>query len=293
LVSFDCYDISIIQRLFKNPTIINNMQLNESTMPEPVVISISNYIIPLELENDRNIFAFIPLTYITGGLLGDFIQSLSVVCENYYKTGRKGIVLISTKGDEFSNGLQNTYNDTYNMIINQKYVEDYKIFIGEHYDIDLIMWRCMHDLNHNNWHYNYSKLYNIDWGKHKWIDVKNDSKWSNKVLINTSNRRWPTLDFNLLYSQYKDDLIFISSNKADYDLFCNKTNLHLEYHQLTNFEELCCSISSCKLFVGNLSAPLAIAHSVNVNRICGLFGGWDDPLNKNLDKIWNNIRYDI
>ena len=293
LISFDCYNISVIQRLFKNPSIVENYKIEHTPIAEPVVINISTYISPFSNVQERNIFAFIPLTYMCGGLLGDFIQSLSVVCEKFYDTGKKGIILISNRGDVFRHGLENTYNDTYNTIINQKYVEEYKIFTEEKYDIDLNMWRHIHNLNHNNWHYNYSKLYNIDWGKHKWIDVVNNSKWSNKVLINTSNHRWPILNFNLLYTKYKNDLIFISSNKQDYDLFCKKTNLQVEYHKIIDFDELCCAISSCKLFVGNLSAPLAIAHAVNVNRICGLFGGWDDPLNQHLNKIWNNISYSV
>jgi hypothetical protein len=293
IVSFDSTYISIIQSIFKNPTIVGNCMFEYTILPDPVIINISNYIIPLNTEEERNIFSFIPLTYINGGLLGDFIQSLSVVCENFYKTGRKGIMLISDKGEAFRNGLENTYKDTYGVIMNQKYIEDYKIYNGEPYNIDLTMWRHIHNLNHYNWHYNYSRLYNVDWGKHKWIDVKTDPKWSNKVLLNTSSTRWPLIDFNLIYTKYKDDLMFIASNKKDYDLFCEKTKLPVEYYKITDFEELCSAISSCKLFIGNLSAPLAIAHSVNTNRICGLFGGWDDPLNQNLDKIWSNISYSI
>jgi hypothetical protein len=293
IVSFDSTYISIIQSIFKNPTIVGNCMLECTIMPEPVIINISNYTIPLKTEQERNIFSFIPLTYINGGLLGDFIQSLSVVCENFHKTGRKGIMLISDKGDAFRNGIENTYKDTYNVISKQKYILDYKIYTGEQYDIDLTAWRHIHNLNHHNWHYNYSTLYNVNWGKHKWIDVEPHSKWSNKVLINTSSTRWPLIDFNLIYNKYKDDLMFITSNEKDYDLFCEKTKLQVEYYKLTDFDELCCAISSCKLFVGNLSAPLSIAHSVNVNRICCLFGGWDDPLNSDLDKIWNNINYSI
>ena len=90
-------------------------------------------------------------------------------------------------------------------------------------------------------------------------------------------------------------IAFISGHypKNVYYASYTKTKLQIEYYNINNFEELCCSISSCKLFVGSLSAPLSIAHSVNVNRICCLFGGWDDPLNQNLDKIWSNISYSV
>jgi len=290
LSSEDTECISIIKRIFKNPTILDSLTVDHSITNQHTV-NISCYVLPLLNENDKHMFAFNPITYINGGLLGDFIQSLSVVCENFCNTGRKGIILISNKGDTFRYGLENTYNDTYSTIIKQKYVQDYKLFGGENYDIDLTIWRNIPDLFNNNWHYNYTNVYNIDWGKHKWIEVENDPKWNNKVLINTTNYRWPLLDFNLLYDKYKGDLIYISSDIQQYAFFCEKTKLNIEYYNITNFEELCSAISSCKLFVGSLSSPLSIAHSMNVNRICGLYGGFDDSLNLNLDKIWNNINY--
>jgi hypothetical protein len=290
VVSFDCYDISVIQRVFKNPTIIGDGILEHTAIPEANVIKISDYILA---EQERHLFAFDPLTYVAGGVLGDFIQSLSVVCENFYNTGKKGIILVSNRGDTFRHGLESTYNDTYETIINQKYVLDYKIFSDEKYDIDLVAWRYTEYLRHHNWHYNYSTLYNIDWGKHKWIEVKHDPKWSNKVLINTTWYRWPHLDFGLLYSKYKDDLVFISYNKTEYDCFCERTGLQIEYCNISDFAEICCAISSCKLFVGSLSAPLSIAHSLHVNRVCGLHGGYDDSFNYNLDKIWSNMRYSV
>lgn len=287
-VSFECDCISIIQHLFKTPTIIYNQNVQDS-----VIIHLTDFIIPETERPNIHAYDFTPITYIAGGLLGDFIQSLSVVCENFYKTGRKGSILLSDKGDKFRNGLEETYKDTYSTIIKQKYVYEYTIFTGEKYDIDLTMWRNIRNLTGHNWHYNFSTLYKVDWGKHTWMEVAKDPKWSNKVLVNTTSYRWPLLDFQSLYDTYKDDLLYISSDITQYNIFCEKTNLQMEYYNITDFEELCCAISSCKLFVGNLSSPLSIAHSLNVKRVCGLFGGWDDPLNTDLDKIWPNLRYSV
>ena len=55
------------------------------------------------------------ISYLSGGLLGDFIFQLSVILENYIATGKKGILYISNKGEEFRFGLENTYIDTYLM----------------------------------------------------------------------------------------------------------------------------------------------------------------------------------
>ena len=35
-----------------------------------------------------------PIVYKGSGLIGDFITQLSVIAENYYKTGRKGVLYI-------------------------------------------------------------------------------------------------------------------------------------------------------------------------------------------------------
>jgi hypothetical protein len=52
-----------------------------------------------------------PLTYLAGGLLGDFINQLSVIQEVYKLTGRKGFLFVSNRGHEFRFGLEqlNTY----------------------------------------------------------------------------------------------------------------------------------------------------------------------------------------
>ena len=75
------------------------------------------------MKVDENTFSKLSIpskTYIGSGALGDFIQSLSVICENYYKTGSKGILYINEKEEKFRNGLLKTYNDIYPIIIKQK-----------------------------------------------------------------------------------------------------------------------------------------------------------------------------
>ena len=52
-----------------------------------------------------------PIYYTATGLLGDFILQLSVVCENYHKTGRKGIVNMIDTNITFRKGIEETYND--------------------------------------------------------------------------------------------------------------------------------------------------------------------------------------
>jgi hypothetical protein len=294
LVFFDCSHISTIKKIFKNPTIIYNMDKCPSNVYE---CDISTFNIPNSIQKT---FEFCPITYINGGKLGDFLQSLSVVCETFYNTGKKGIILIANKGDTFKNGIENTYDDTYNIIINQKYIYDYKIYNGENFSIDLTMWRNYERIIANtNWYMIYGIFYNIEWGKHKWINVETNSLlYGNKVFINTTNYRWPDIDFNLIYNKYGNDLVFLNTDfdLQQYSFFVNKTGLNIPYISVSKFSEMCCAIASCKLFIGGLSAPLTIAHAIHKDRIIGLINNAyneDTIRNCGLDSIWNNVRYSV
>jgi hypothetical protein len=73
----------------------------------------------------RDIFDFDPIQYICGGLLGDFIQSLSIPYEKFKRTGRRANIYLADGfgGDNFRFGLQNTYNDILHVFLFiQKYI---------------------------------------------------------------------------------------------------------------------------------------------------------------------------
>ena len=215
-------------------------------------------------------FIIQPTTYIIGGLLGDFIQCLSVICEKYYETGSKGILYMSDQGDKFSNGLLNTYNDIYPVIIKQKYIQDFKIYDNQLFDINLVAWRCSPLIMKDNWYNIYKSTYNVEWGKRKWIESVYDPLWSDKIVINTTSYRFPVSnDFLNIFNKKIDysKYIFISSDKSHYDFFKHRTNNNLTYYQIKSFEELVTIINSCKLFIGGISAPLTIAHSLHKDRI--------------------------
>jgi hypothetical protein len=146
-----------------------------------------------------------------------------------------------------------------------------------------------------NWYHTYKQTYNIEWGNRQWLTVPTDDKWKNKIIINTTNYRWPhNIDFTMLQQLYPDDLVFISANKDQHDIFENTTNIKIHYHEITSFLELSTIINSCKFFAGSLSAPLAIAHALHKERICGLSHGCsDNTLNMGLNKIFTNLRYSV
>lgn len=259
---------------------INEIDTNEIDKNEidTIIITDLNFDVP-------EVFTIPPISYIVGGMLGDFIQCISVICEYYYKTGSKGILYISNFGDKFRNGLVNTYNELYPIIMKQKYIHDFKIYNKEPIHIDLIFWRFLPNISHFNWFTLYSSIYNIQWGKRKWIETKYDSVWSDKIVINTTDYRFPQCDFKK-YS----DCVFISSDIKQYHYFKEKTGITLEYYEFKTLEELFTIINSCKLFIGGFSAPLSIAHALHKPRIiCKSSNATEIKLNDLKDHVPNII----
>jgi hypothetical protein len=214
-------------------------------------------------------FTVPPTTYIVGGMLGDFIQSLSVICENYYKTGSKGILYMSEHGDTFRNGLLNTYNDVYPVIIKQKYIQEFKIYENEPFQINLVKWRQSPILTTANWYNIYKSTYDVEWGKRKWIEWNYNPLWNNKIVINTTNYRFPVS--SIFFNNLNKDLeyVFLSSDISQFEFFKKhiKNNIVIHYCQFKTFDELVTIVNSCKLFIGGFSAPLSIANALHKDRI--------------------------
>lgn len=233
------------------------------------------------------------IIYIAGGLFGDFFHQLSVIKEKYVQTGKKGILYISnTIGDTFRFGLENTYKNTYHIVMNQYYINDYKIHNGEPYEINLSSWRNNRFLYNTDWHCVFSHEYSIDWGKHKWIDVDKNDKWSDKVFINQPMYRFENVDYKKIYDKYGKKIIFIAfkeTNYADYEYFVEKTGLNIEYYNPYDVCDLAIAINSCELFIGSASGftAMAVAMKVPILLLCDL----NDCLNKNLNSCFDNVDY--
>lgn len=289
---FETPYLDVIQRIFTIPTFLyeTNEILNH------VSIQLEEYVIK---DSIRPIFELPPIKYIMGGLFGDFIQTLSVINENFYITGRKGIIYLSDRCDNFTRGVENTYQDTHLIITKQNYIHSYLIYDNEEYDIDLTSWRNELDifLSINpeiNWFDIFKHNYNINWGKHRWLTIEKEDCFKDVVFINTTNYRWPvSINFKLLYETYGNNLVFIGYVNQ-YLYFTKTTGINVQFLECNTFDKLCSAISSCKLFIGSLSGPLSLAHACHKDRIIGLNDDNNDrQLNTNLDKEWKNVRYNV
>jgi len=214
-----------------------------------------------------------PIIYISGGLLGDFIHQLSVINEMFINTNRKGILYINNFKDcPFRYEISKTYKDTYKLVTEQNYILEYKIYNNEKYDINLSSWRYSNLLYKTTWDKIFIDTYKISWGINKWINVGKDDKWKDMILINKSSYRdCNNINFSYINEKYGNKTKFVCFNIEEYNNFCNTFNIYnIELCQLDNLYDLCVAINSCKLFIGNLSSPLAFAYALHKKSIVGI-----------------------
>lgn len=219
-----------------------------------------------------DVFKFEPIYYTSSGLLGDFITQLSVICENFYKTGRKGIVnMIDTV--PFRKGLEETYSEIKSIVASQPYIEDLQMGFPDNFEIYLSSWRDSNQLYKINIYELFLQEYNVPFGKHKWIHTANNVQWNNKVIIHIVTYRFPVnINYQNIVNQYGiENIVFLNMEDKDYEYFVKKTKINIPtIYKPQSFEDLCVMIGSCKLFVGATSMPLCIAHATHVSRIVGL-----------------------
>lgn len=269
-ISYDVVYISLeyvetIKKLFLNPNIDfvkDNEQFNNIKTYDITSFNIN--------EDIKNNYDYEAISYISGGKLGDFLNQVSVICEKFHETGRKGILYIDNIGDSFTFGLENTYNDTYNAIIHEKYIKEYKIYNGEKIDINLSSWR-------NNFSYTqnfkqiYFNNYNVDWAKHRWITATKNDYWKDKIIINVTMKRF--LSNNSL-QKMKDiihknttNIVFVEINEDEYTFFSEKIGFKIPYYKPMSFDDMICIVSSCKFAYLGQSAFAVIANSLKKDYI--------------------------
>ena len=255
-VSFSSEHIDRLKNIFTTPNFIYQ--------PVDSIFEISADTFELP---DRSAYEFTPITYLSGGLLGDFIHQLSVVNEKYQLTGRKGIVYMTNGVEPFRWGIEKTCQDIKPLVTSQSYIHDLRIDDGTKCDINLSKWRD--DLKCESWHSVFKRHYNIDWSKNLWFKIQGNPEYTNTVFISTSPNRWwkEPFDCSMLVNQLGPDVRFLASEKSNYDHFVSKTGIALPLVNPSNFTELVSAIQGCKLFVGTLSAPLAIADALHKKRI--------------------------
>jgi hypothetical protein len=230
-----------------------------------------------------------PITYVGSGSLGDFIHQLSVVNEKFLTTGRRGRVYLSESGFHFRFGLDRAYEDLREIVSGQPYVESFHKHGGEPVDVNLSAWRGSPLICRADWRAIYEGTYGVPWGSRKWLTMP-ESEYAGAILIGLSTRRQPQVDWGVLKG-LPGPATFVTDDEGELANWKATTGSDLPTHLFPSLYELYRAIHGCRLFVGNLSSPLAVAMAAHRPSIGLRCREVDDVHVVGLDKVWPHFRF--
>jgi hypothetical protein len=198
-----------------------------------------------------------PITYVGSGSLGDFIHQLSVVQENFLATGRRGRVYISEFAYHFRFGLDRAYADLREIVSGQDYIESFQLHGGEPVDVNLNAWRQSPMICRADWRSVFENVFGVPWGSHKWLTMP-EGEYTGHILIGLSTRRQPTVDWGFL-KDLPGPTLFVTDIEEELENWRSATKSDLPAQVFPSLFELYQAIHGCRLFIGNLSSPLAAA----------------------------------
>jgi len=216
-------------------------------------------------------------SYNIGPKLGDFIHGLVIPKYIWETTGEKANIYISNEACTFSRDITSTYLELAPILEKQEYVEKFNIHTGEKVDYEIFRFRQHKDIFKDAW----SKIYFSAFLQmeeppinYQWLDSPDMP--TGEVIINRSIR-----SMSKTTQEWYKKLIgerpaaFVYSDNSQYDAFPLKNLARPIYCE--KLENMVAIIKSSRLFIGNQSAPLAIASALNVKRIAELRRGPDAP----------------
>jgi hypothetical protein len=203
------------------------------------------------------------MKFASGGMLGDFIHQLFVVKNLCELNNEKADLFISENiGDSFTFNIEKTYQDLFDLVKMQPYINDFKIGFEEDC-INLSKWRTHCGGFKQSWSELLSLEYDFkipDSEKYKWIffDEKN-KELEDTILVHSSNKRInPYFKYDDLLNQ---NISFLVSSNSDFYIDGYKK------YEVNNIYDMAVLINSCKYFIGNQSAPFSLANALDVKRL--------------------------
>lgn len=234
------------------------------------------------------------MNMISGGRIGDFLHQLFIPAIIYEKYKIKTNLFIANIGDNFTNGIDQSFKELYEVVSQQEYINNFEIYNNQKIDHNLSEWRS------NNPNIGWTdKLYQkyISSGKSPYKNFKivnyntNDKNLKNSLIINRSSdsRRYSSnieIQKNIINKFEKKYFIY-----TNIDQYINYPLKHLvQPLYADSVGDFFKAINSCKLFMGNLSAPMAIAYSLKKNILCE-FGSIDSQSYKLETEYYDNISW--
>ncbi len=233
------------------------------------------------------------IRFLCSGRLGDFIHQLYSVRRICQERGEKAHIVVG--GDEiresgnFSKPTEEAVEDLESLLYSQDYIHQVEAYSGQDlnsfdycpgkYDESPLLWKSCWTSIHNNF-FNFSGEYDYS----PWLKVDPDLRMEGKVVIHRSRKSNPwgypdrctdIIDWDYLIQN--NECVFIGFESWQYDSFVQEISPEsvskLEFIAYESILDFCRAIAGAKIFIGNQSAPLAIAQALDVPRLGELSNG--------------------
>lgn len=240
------------------------------------------------------------IKFLQSGMMGDFIHGLQAAYHICKRDNAKADIYVTDGhwGDIWRYGSERAFNDLYPVLTHQSWVHDAYHLVGplEGEYVNLNLWRNKVATTHSE-----TGRYNTCWSellaevygyqlpkKHEpWLTYCNPNLITqDRVVLHRSKHRH-NRSFN--WQPYiSAESLFISQDEGEISMF--PYNGTISIARPGSFSDLVSIISSAKLFVGNQSAPFAIACALDVPRICELDAD-PAPFYMGEEKYSDNIKW--
>ncbi len=230
------------------------------------------------------------ISYKNSSPLGDLISYMAGIRQMHKETGKKAVIYqrLDMVGVGYNGSIHPFSNDegepvcfnrymfdmASRLIKSQEYVDDYAIFKGEEVDFDFDKTRLETFTNQplgslNRWPFYVFPQMATDLSI-PYLDVPKDKSYSEKIIVNFTQRYRNHFVNYFFLKNYSTNLIFAGTQK-ERDLFCSQWDLDIPLLQVDDFYDYAKVINGCKFFIGNQSMGFQIAEALKVPRLLEIF----------------------
>jgi hypothetical protein len=209
------------------------------------------------------------MNFLLGGRLGDLIHALYVAKIHLVNITCLLPIDRDLHSDGFLHDIQRTYEELKPVIESQDYCKSFEVFNNQFIPLEtdgsnLSMWRRY--AYSASWTQLLANTFNVPVNGEPWIKWQKAKGWEDVIVIHaSSNPHRRGYSWNVVMEMYSGRCVFVG-NKQEYTAF----GFNIPHYQPETLSEHFTIINSCKFFIGNQSAPLAIAHSLGVPRLAML-----------------------
>jgi hypothetical protein len=209
------------------------------------------------------------MNFLLGGRLGDLVHALYVAnntpgVHDLYVTDRREL-----HSDGFVLSLEETFKELEPILIDQPWCHSFQIYADQFPVPDgdlsnLSMWRRY--AYSASWTQLLANTFGVPAVGGPWIwmiDQPKKEEWAERIVFHCSIQPARRGHWNIPIEKYGDERAIFVGNEQEFAAFGYKMDFYHPKDLCEHFQ----IINSAKFFIGNQSAPLAMAHSMDVPRL--------------------------